>query len=301
MERKRIKKYSVRTSFTGVSQEEVLAHQKIKEHKKSKVAVFKNQDDTSWGGVGDWYDKHLQSGTTNHDTVVYPRLTRLLGDVRGKKILDLACGQGIFSYRLANDGALVTGVDLGRELIDIAKKESEGRKKVPDFFVSPSHDLYMIKDGEIDIVIVSLAIQNIEDVKGTFTECERILKNGGRLFLVMNHPAFRIPKESSWGFDEKKDLQYRRLDSYLSEQKVKIDMTPGSEKDKKYTYSFHRPLQYYSKLLEKSNFLIKRIEEWESIKASEPGTRQKAENKARKEFPLFLCLEAVQLKNDKIR
>lgn len=300
MEQKKIKKYSTKVPFTGVTPEEILAHQKIKESKKNKVAMFKNHDDTSWGGVGDWYDKHLQSGKTNHDTVVYPRLTRLLGKVKGKKILDLACGQGLFSHRLAHDGAHVTGIDLGRELIDIAKKEALGNKNAPDFFVSPSHDLYMIKNAEMDIVIISLAIQNIEDVKGTLVECARVLKNGGRLFLVMNHPAFRIPKESSWGFDEKKDLQYRRLDSYLSEQKVKIDMTPGSEQDKKFTYSFHRPLQYYSKLLEKSDFLIKRIEEWESVKESEPGTRQKAENKARKEFPLFLCLEAVHYHNDKI-
>lgn len=294
MEQKRMKKQFGKVPFTGVSKEDILAHKKEKALKEKKAPAFKKHDDTSWGGVGDWYDKHLQSGTTNHDTVVYPRLTRLLGEVKGKKILDLACGQGIFSHRLAEAGALVTGVDLGRELIDIAKKEADGKKGHADFFASPSHDLYMVKDKEVDIIIISLAIQNIEEVKGTFAECARVLKKGGRLLIVMNHPAFRIPKESSWGFDEKQEVQYRRLDSYLSEQKVKIDMTPGSEKDKKYTYSFHRPLQYYSKLLEKSDFLIKRLEEWESVKESEPGVRQKAENKARKEFPLFLCIEAVQ-------
>ncbi len=294
MEHKKMKKQFGKIPFSGVTKEDILAHKKMKVVKQSKVATFKKKDDTSWGGVGDWYDKHLQSGTTNHDTVIYPRLSRLLGDIKGKKVLDLACGQGIFSHRLADAGADVIGVDIGRELIEIAKKEAESKRSSSDFFVSPSHDLYMIKDKEMDIVIISLAIQNIEEVKGTLTECARVLKKGGRLFIVMNHPAFRIPKESSWGFDEKGEIQYRRIDSYLSEQKVKIDMTPGSEKEKEYTYSFHRPLQYYFKLLEKSDFLIKRIEEWESVKESEPGARQKAENKARKEFPLFLCIEAVQ-------
>jgi hypothetical protein len=50
----------------------------------------------------------------------------------------------------------------------------------------------------------------------------------------------------------------------------------------------------YSKALEKAGFLIQRLEEWESDRESEKGPRQKAENKARKEIPLFLMIQAVQ-------
>ena len=249
--------------------------------------------DTSWGSVSNWYDEHLQGKKTYHETIIYPGLMRRLGDVRGVRILDLACGQGIFSHKLALQGANVIGVDLASELIDIAKKVGS-EKHHPDFFASPSHDLYMIKNATVDTIIISLALQNIERVKETFDECKRVLKKEGRMLLVLNHPSFRNPKESSWGYNEREKIQYRRIDSYLSESKIKIDMTPGSRTDKKFTYSFHRPLQFYSKFLEKAGFLIKRLEEWESDRESEPGVRQLAENKSRKEIPLFLLIEAVQ-------
>jgi hypothetical protein len=57
------------------------------------------------------------------------------------------------------------------------------------------------------------------------------------------------------------------------------------------TISFHRPLQYYFKLFTNEGFLISRLEEWTSHKNSTEGTRQKEENRTRKEFPLFLFIE----------
>jgi hypothetical protein len=111
----------------------------------------------------------------------------------------------------------------------------------------------------------------------------------------MNHPSYRIPQGSAWGFDEAQGIQYRRVDQYLSEAKIKIDMTPGKATGKEYTVSFHRPLQFYSKFLEKSALAITRIEEWESHKKSGKGPRQHAEDVARKEIPLFLALEAKKV------
>jgi SAM-dependent methyltransferase len=130
-------------------------------------------------------------------------------------------------------------------------------------------------------------------VGAVFQECSRVLKTGGRFFLVLNHPAFRVPKASSWGWDEKDRVQYRRIDAYLSEAKVPMQMHPGS-KPGSYTLSFHRPLQFYMKALRKAGFLLESLEEWNSERKSEPGPRAKAEDKARKEIPLFLTLIAVK-------
>ena len=103
--------------------------------------------------------------------------------------------------------------------------------------------------------------------------------------------AFRIPKRSSWGFDQEKNIQYRRVDEYISESEIAISMHPGTD-SKSVTVSFHRPLQSYFKALRKAGFSVTRFEEWTSDKHSQPGPRANAENKARKEFPLFLALEA---------
>lgn len=263
---------------------------------KPKSSNPKANQDTSWGGVADWYDKHLEGGEdTYHAQVVFPNLIRLLGDVKEKHVLDLACGQGIFSRLLKQGKAEVTGVDIARELIDIAEKKNRTEHISIRYFATPSDDLYMIKNKTQDVVVCILALQNIEKLQDTLKEVSRILKKGGKFLFVLNHPCFRIPKVSSWGYDEHTKTQYRRLDEYMSESKVKIDMTPGTEKNKKYTVSFHRPLQVYIKALAKHGFAITKLEEWQSHKESEKGPRQEAENKSRKEIPLFLCIEAVQL------
>jgi ubiquinone/menaquinone biosynthesis C-methylase UbiE len=264
--------------------------------KKSPKKVIAKTKDTSWGKVAEWYDKHLEkSGDTYHDKVVHPNLLRMLGELKGKQVLDLACGQGIFSRLLADKGANVIGVDLGKELIELAEKRNEGYKFKIHYFHSGSDDLYMVKDGTKDIVVCVLALQNIEKLQDTFKEASRVLKKGGKFVAVLNHPAFRNPTHTHWGYDEKEKRQYRRVEEYLSESKIKIDMTPGSFKDKKFTVSFHRPLQVYVKALSKYNLAVTRLEEWESHKESGEGPRKAAEDKARKEIPLFLAIETTKI------
>jgi ubiquinone/menaquinone biosynthesis C-methylase UbiE len=250
---------------------------------------------TSWGGVADWYDDLLGQEDTYQSKVILPNLTRLVAPRAGDKILDLACGQGFFSRSFAEAGAKVIGVDISMELIEKAKEKPVKSLQL-EYFVSPSHKLSMIQDASIDKVTIVLALQNIEKMSETFDECVRVLKTGGSLFLVLNHPTFRIPKRSSWHYDEEQGIQYRRIDGYLSESKAEIDMHPGQiHQDSEQTVSFHRPLQVFFKALNKSGFIVSRLEEWNSHKKSQQGKRSEAEDRARKEIPLFMCLEARKI------
>jgi ubiquinone/menaquinone biosynthesis C-methylase UbiE len=173
--------------------------------------------------------------------------------------------------------------------------KSKSTKSGIEYHVASADDLYMIKNGSCDIVVCILALQNIENLQKTFDEVSRVLTKSGRFIFVLNHPSFRNPRVTHWGYDEESDTQYRRVDEYMSESHIKIDMTPGSTKDKKFTVSFHRPLQVYVKALTKHGFAITRLEEWVSHKESEKGPKKKAEDRARKEIPLFMCVEAKKL------
>ncbi len=245
---------------------------------------------TSWGEVATWYDKHLTSKDTYHEKVILPNLLRLVEPGKNETILDLACGQGYFARALTAKGARVIGLDISEELIAIAKQESADIT----YHIGSAEKLDMIPDTSIDKVIIVLAIQNIAHVARVFNEAERVLKEGGVFHIVMNHPAFRIPKQSSWEYDEQKKVQVRRIDQYISESATSIDMHPGM-KDSPQTISFHRPLQYYFKAFMKAGFVVDRLEEWISHKESDSGPRAQAENKARKEIPLFLYLRAKKL------
>ena len=195
---------------------------------------------TSWGSVAPWYDKHLEGDDTYHTKVILPSLLRIVGDIKGKDVLDLACGQGFFTRPLHDKGANVTGIDIGKELIAQAEgmqKSTTAKDKI-HYFVTGADDLYMLKDKSMDVIVCVLALQNIENIAGTIKEVSRVLRTGGKFIFVLNHPAFRNPQSSSWGYHDAEKIQYRRIDNYLSESKIKIDMTPGSVQDKKFTVSF---------------------------------------------------------------
>lgn len=247
--------------------------------------------DTSWGNVAGWYDRVVNEEDSYQVKVILPNVLRLLDPKKGKKILDLACGQGFFSHALAAHGATVTGVDISPELIEIARKHAGHNE---DFYISSSDSLSKFKGESFDAAVCVLALQNIEKMPQTLKEAGRVLKGKGKFVLVLNHPSFRIPGKSAWGFDEKTNIQYRRVDEYISESRAAIDMHPGQEK-KEVTYSFHRPLQAYSKSLANAGFAIARIEEWVSHKESEKGPRKAAEDKSRREIPMFMCIECVKI------
>lgn len=244
--------------------------------------------DTSWSKSAQWYDELLGQAGTYQKELILPNLLRLMNLKKGERVLDLACGQGFFAREFFKTGANVIATDISKELISLAQKNSP---KNIEFHVAPAHDLKFITSQSIDKTVIVLALQNIENTKEVLQECARVLKSGALLFVVMNHPAFRIPKASAWGWDEDEKVQFRRIDEYLSESKVKIQMHPG-DKPSEHTVSFHRPLQFYFKMLTKADFAVTGLEEWNSHRRSQAGPRAKAEDKARKEIPLFLCLVA---------
>lgn len=275
-----------------------------KETASKKIPATENKSKstssgTSWGGVASWYDSHLEkTGDTYHEMVVYPNLMRILGDIKSKRVLDLACGQGQFSRLMRDQGAYVTGVDIGKELIAIAEANNKSVKETGThkvmYFSGSAEDLYMIKSESCDIVVCILALQNIEKLQKTIEEVNRVLAKGGSFIFVLNHPAFRNPRHTHWGYEETQNIQYRRVDEYISESHVKIDMTPGSKTKKQFTVSFHRPLQTYVKALSKHGLLINRLEEWTSHRQSEKGPRRHAEDTSRKEIPLFMCIQSIK-------
>ncbi len=283
---------------------------------------------TSWGAIADWYDELVQDTTDSYQkNVLMPNLIRLVDPKKGMTVLDVACGQGYFARAFANNGAKVSACDISSELIELAEarksqilppssKDMRGMSKIAvEYHVSPSDNLSFVDDSSVDAAVIVLALQNIEKMMETVAECSRTLKIGGRLIIVLNHPTFRIPKSSGWRWDEENgkskiangklvaaDLGikaggpklYRRIDAYMSDSQIKVDMTPGEKAvaKKKFTVSFHRPLQSYFKAINKAELAVTRLEEWISHKKSLDGPRSVEENRMRKEIPMFLMLEA---------
>lgn len=247
---------------------------------------MKKAKSTSWEPVAGWYSGLLEGEGTYQKELIAPNLVRLMDIGPKDVVLDLACGPGLFVREFARMAGRVIGVDASPSLI--AAAQAHAPKNV-SLHTAQANAMPFIQAGSVDRAAIVLALQNMEKMQAVLDECARVLKPDGGLYIVLNHPAFRVPQASSWGWDEKEKIQYRRVDRYLSELKVSIAMHPG-KRSGPVTLSFHRPLQAYFKALNKAGFAVTGMEEWNSHKESEPGPRAAAEDRARKEIPLFLCL-----------
>jgi len=242
---------------------------------------------TSWESSHKWYDALVGSkGHYYHEEVVLPNALRLLDLKSGDSLIDLGCGEGVLARALPPSVRYV-GVDAAPSLIESAKKKS----KHP-FYVADITRPLALKEEPFSHATLILAVQNLEDPEKAFQNAASQLLPGGTFLIVMNHPCFRIPRQSSWGVDEAKKLQYRRLDLYMSELKVPIQTHPGKG-DSPVTVSFHKPLGYYFGALARTGFCIAGLEEWVSNKKS-VGAKAAMENRCRREFPLFMALLCVK-------
>ena len=76
----------------------------------------------NWEDISDWWDnKQGESGDLWHRSLIDPVLLKLIGDCRGKEILDLGCGNGYLARRLAREGARVTAIDSSLRMIKNAQ------------------------------------------------------------------------------------------------------------------------------------------------------------------------------------
>lgn len=246
---------------------------------------------TDWSQVADWYDNLVgEEGSEFHREVIFPGVLKLLALKAGEKVLDVACGQGVFCRVVRQQGGEPTGVDAAEPLIRIARQRDPGGQ----YHVADAKALAFLPDTHFAAATCILAIQNIDSLPPVFQGISRTLRPGGRFVLVMMHPAFRNPKFTSWGWDQEDGVQFRRVDRYLLPRKEPIFTHPG-QKTGEYTWTFHRPLQHYVKSLRSAGLLIDAMEEWASHKHSDSGPRATAENVARKEIPMFMAIRAVKL------
>lgn len=254
---------------------------------------------TSWQPVASWYNKITgEGGHYYHEHVVIPNVLRLLelnfkSQVSNIKLLDVACGNGVLGKALVrSDLASIdyTGIDIAPSLIAEAKKTDHNPKH--KYIVADATKSLNLNEKFTHAAII-LALQNTQNPLNFLKNTSEALVPNGKLVIVLNHPCFRIPRQSSWGIDQNTKMQYRRIDKYMSPMEIPITAHPG-ERFSPNTLSYHFPISTYSKMLKEAGFVIELIEEWTSDKES-VGKNSKMENRARNEFPLFMAIVAKKI------
>lgn len=248
---------------------------------------------TSWEPVEKWYSGSVgEEGHYYHQQIILPNTLRLLAFDAAKQnsLLDLACGPGVLARYIPSSIEYI-GIDLSPSLVKTAKNSDQNPHH--HYLVADATKPLPTKKNDFTHAAIILAIQNMEQPKMAFINAAKHLQNKGRLVIVMNHPCFRIPRQSSWKVDEQQQTQYRRIDRYSSPMSIPIQAHPSKGEKSENTWSFHHPLSLYSQWLNEADFLIERIEEWHSDKLS-TGRTAKMENRSRAEIPLFMAICALK-------
>jgi ubiquinone/menaquinone biosynthesis C-methylase UbiE len=245
-----------------------------------------------WEHVARWYDGMVgDRGNDTHQAVGLKTVIAMLSIHKGDCILDVGCGQGVLAPVIHSHGGTYTGLDASRTLIEQAqiRHAKQGTFFVGDAARLSTHRIQ--KHAPFDACVFLLSIQDMPDAEKAIRECSASLKSGGKMVLFMNHPAFRIPRQSGWGYDRKRKLVYRRVDSYLSS--LDVPMRTHYTTHKTLTRSYHRPVAYYINALANAQIAVTQFEEIPYIQRDSTYD-EKATLHAQKEIPHFLAILGIK-------
>lgn len=155
------------------------------------------------------------------------------GEVSGKMVLDVGCGEGRFCRMLADRGAIVTGIDPTQDLIEAAK----GRHGNIDFRIAGGENL-PFEDATFDLVVCYLVLIDIPDFRAAIAEMARVLRPGGKL-VVANLQSFATTRELPWVRDANGNKVHFAVDNY--NQEIGMDVAWNGIS----IVNFHRPLAAY--------------------------------------------------------
>ncbi len=152
----------------------------------------------AWNAMGDEWFELAQTGEARN-CFIMPNMLKFLGNVQGKKILDLGCGEGGYSRELTKRGAQLVSVDCSSKAIEYAISLARAENLDIEHFVRNSNDLFDIESEQFDVVLCSMMLMDCEDFDGTLQEAYRVLKKGGKVFASVLHPCFDGNHETGIG------------------------------------------------------------------------------------------------------
>ena len=119
------------------------------------------------------------------------------GSLAGLRVLEVGCGTGRHSVRIANEASSLTGVDPSPGML------AEARRKLPPAVTLAEGDFLELhfQDGAFDVVLESLVLEHVSDLNAFFKKAAGALKSGGFLYLSELHPE-RLAKGSRAHFKD---------------------------------------------------------------------------------------------------
>lgn len=197
----------------------------------------------------------------------------------GALTLDIGCGEGRLSRRLASEGHRVIGLDASPSLISAARSADPTIDVIrADAAALP------LADACADLAIAFMSLQDVDAMPAAVRETARVLRRGGRLCMAIVHPLNSAGRFESLAPDAPFVIKGSYLESFMFSDAIERDGLSMI------FHSAHRPLQSYFAALEQAGFLIEALRE-PSI-PEDTITRDSSRRWQR--VPLFLHLRCLR-------
>ena len=187
----------------------------------------------SWDRYAAIYQEGAQLPT---DTAHYgpdiptERDLRLLGSLKGKRVLELGCGGAQSSIAFAKAGANCIGVDYSAQQLAFAKRLCEREEVRVELRHGDLAELAWLRADSIDLVYSAYAFSYVENLDRVFRQVHRVLRVGAPLVFSLPHPAYDMIDD-----DSKEPLLIRR--SYFDRSPIDYTWSGVDFTDYRHTFA----------------------------------------------------------------
>lgn len=228
-----------------------------------------------WDTNAEAWDKRIGGGGGWQTTIIAPMVEKMLAIQPGEKVLDVACGNGIFSRRLAELGATVVASDFSAKLIEFAKQRTTTHVDQIEYSVADATDenqlLALGGEKQFDAAVCNNAIMDMPEIEPLFRALAKMLKPGGRFVFSVMHPCFNglsiamSPELPDYAQEPTYSIKISRYLTFEATKGLAIADQPVQQ------YYWHRPLHVLLNSAFSSGLVMDRLEE-PAITADPPPT-----------------------------
>jgi ubiquinone/menaquinone biosynthesis C-methylase UbiE len=157
------------------------------------VATSSASNAAAWDHYAETFQAAVTSGS---DVASYgpdipdERQLRLLGDLKGKRVLDLGCGGGHCSVAFAKAGAAVIALDHSKTQLGYARRLADAAEVRLELREADVADLAWLRADSIDVAFSAYTLSYVNDVARVFRQVHRVLKVGCPLVFSLVHPVW---------------------------------------------------------------------------------------------------------------
>jgi len=146
-----------------------------------------------WNRNAAFWDDYMGEGNDFYRLLIAPTAERLLDLRASETVLDIACGNGNFSRRMADLGARVVACDFSPVFVERARARSVSygeRIAYHVIDVTDEQQLLALAERPFDAAVCNMALMDMAQIDPLFSALRKLLRPGGRFVLPVMHPCF---------------------------------------------------------------------------------------------------------------